>query len=62
MIFQIRVFAKSSVTNVTFEGPRSVVHVHMRFQVAGRWEGLGAQCTFMRFFLRTQNIINTLTI
>jgi hypothetical protein len=51
VIFQIRVFAESSVTNVTLERPRSVVHVHVRFQIARRRERLGAQCALVRFLL-----------
>lgn len=53
MIFQIRVFAESSVTNVTLERPRSVVHVHVGFQIAWCRERLGAQCALVRFLLQT---------
>jgi hypothetical protein len=38
VILEIRLFAKSSRTNVTFEGPRSAVHIHMRTKITGRWE------------------------
>lgn len=55
VVFQIRVFAEPSVAYVTLERPRSVVHVHVRFQITGRWERLGAQSAFMRFLLRTYN-------
>lgn len=55
VIFQIGVFAEPSVTYVTLKRPRSVMHVHMRFQVAGSRERFGAQCTFVRFFLRIRN-------
>lgn len=51
VIFQIRVFAKSSVANVTLERPRTVVHVHVRFQIAWRRERLRTQSTFVWFLL-----------
>lgn len=57
VIFQIRVLAEPSVADVTLERPRSVVHVHVRFQIAGRRERLGAQSALMRFLLQTQNIV-----
>lgn len=64
MIFQIGVFAEPSVTDVTLERPRPVVHVHVRFQVAGRRERFGAQCAFVRFFLRTHvtRVLTTRTL
>lgn len=51
VVFQIRVFAESSVANVTLKRPRTVVHVHVRFQISGCRERLGAQSAFMRFLL-----------
>jgi len=69
VIFQVGVFAEPSVTDVTLERPRPVVHVHVRFQVAGRRERFGAQRAFVRFFLRTHvtnindvDIIRTLSV
>lgn len=51
VVFQIRVFAESSVADVTLERPRPVVHVHVRFQISGRRERLGTQSAFVRFLL-----------
>lgn len=53
MVLQIRVLAESPVADVTLERPRPVVHVHVRFEVAGRRERLGAQRALVRFLLRT---------
>jgi len=61
VIFQIRVFAEPSVADVTLERPRSVVHVHVRFQIAGRRERLGAQSALVRFLLRTHKREHLLT-
>lgn len=53
VVFQIRVFAEPSIANVTLERPRSVVHVHVRLQIAGCRKRFGAQSAFVRFLLWT---------
>lgn len=42
VIFQIRMLGKAPGADVAFEWPRSAVHVHVRLEVAGRRERLGA--------------------
>lgn len=54
MIFEIRVFWKASGTDATFEGPWTRMYVHMRFEIAGCWEGFWTKCTLVWFFLNTQ--------
>lgn len=34
MIFQIGVFTKATITDVTFEWPGAIVHVHMGLEVS----------------------------
>jgi propanediol dehydratase small subunit len=38
MILEVRLLAEASRADVTLERPRSAVHVHVRAQIAGRWE------------------------
>lgn len=59
MIFEIRMFRKSSRTYVTLVWPRTAVHVHVRFEIARRRERLCTQAAFMWFFLKIRNEINT---
>lgn len=51
VISEVGLFAESPLTDVALEGPTSVVYVHMRLEVTGCRERLGAHCTFVRFFL-----------
>lgn len=52
MVLEIRVLGKSSRANMAFERPRSAVHVHVGFEIAGRRERFRAQAAFVRFFLK----------
>lgn len=52
MIFQVCVFTKASITNVTFKGPRTIVNVHMRFEITRRRKRFRTQITLMGFFLQ----------
>jgi len=54
VVLEIGVFAETAVADVTLEGPRAVVHIHVRLEVAGRRERLGAQLALVRLLLRTQ--------
>jgi hypothetical protein len=38
MILEVGLLAEASRADLTLEGPRSVVDVHVRAQIAGRWE------------------------
>lgn len=51
VIFQIGVLGKASGADVAFEWPRAAVHVHVRLEIAGRGERLGAQIALVRLLL-----------
>lgn len=51
MVLQVRVLGEAARADVTLERPRAAVHVHVRFEVAGRRERFRAQAAFVRFFL-----------
>ena len=51
VIFQIGVLGKAPRADVAFERPRSAVHVHVRLEIAGRGERLGAQVALVRLLL-----------
>lgn len=59
VILEVGVFAEPSVTDVALEGPGPIVNIHVRFEVPGCRERLGAQATFMRLLL--QQTRNTFT-
>lgn len=52
VIFQIGVLGKASGADVAFEWPRAAVHVHVRLEIAGRGERLGAQIALVRLLLQ----------
>ena len=56
VIAKVRLFAEAAAADVTLEGPRAVVHVHVALEVSGGRERLGAQRTLVRLLLqqRTQ--------
>lgn len=51
MILQIRVFGEPSGTDVTFEGPRPRMDVHVRSEIAWGWERFAAQVAFVWLIL-----------
>lgn len=51
MVLEICVFTETSVADVTFERPRSVVYVHVRFEISGCRKRFRTQTAFVRFFL-----------
>ena len=51
MVLEIGLLGEATVADVTLERPGPVVDVGMRFQVARRREGLGAEAAFVRFIL-----------
>ena len=55
MILEVGVFAETARTDVALERPRAAVHVHVRFEVAGRRERFAAQGAFVRLFLHLHN-------
>lgn len=55
MVLEIRVFAETAVADVTLEGPGAVMDVHVRLEVSGRGEGLGAQTALVRLLLKQKN-------
>jgi hypothetical protein len=62
VILKVGVLAEPSVADVALERPGPIVNVHVRFEVPGCRERLGAQSTFMRLLLQqtrtTSNIRN----
>jgi len=52
VILEVGVLAEPSVTDVALEGPGPIVNIHVRFEVPGCRERLGAQATFMRLLLQ----------
>lgn len=52
VIFQIGVLGKTAGADVALERPRAAVHVHVRLEIAGRWERLGAQIALVRLLLQ----------
>jgi hypothetical protein len=59
MILKVGVLAEPSVADVALEGPGAIVNIHVRFEVPGSRERLGAQSTFMGLLL--QQIYTTST-
>jgi len=59
VILEVGVLAEPSVADVALEGPGPIVDIHVRFEVPGCRERLGAQATFMRLLL--QQICTTST-
>lgn len=51
MILQVGLFRESPRANVTLEGPRATVHVHVRLEITGRRERLGAQAALVWLLL-----------
>lgn len=51
VILQVRLFGEASGADVALEGPRTVVDVHVRLEITGRREGLGAEAALVRFVL-----------
>ncbi len=51
MVLEVGVLAEAARADVALERPRAAVHVHVRFQVPGRRERLGAECALVRFLL-----------
>lgn len=52
MILQIGVLGEASRADVTLEGPRTGMDVHVRAEVARRWEGLTAKVALVRLVLK----------
>jgi hypothetical protein len=52
VILEVGVLAEPSVADVALEGPGPIVNIHVRFEVPGCRERLGAQATFMRLLLQ----------
>lgn len=38
MVLEVRLFAEAARADLTLEGPRSAVDVHVRAEIAGCWE------------------------
>lgn len=53
VILEVGLLGESSGTDVTFEGPRAAVDIHVRLEITGSGERLGAEATFVRLFLRS---------
>lgn len=51
VIFQIGVLAETAGADVAFEWPGAAVNVHVRFEVSGSRERLGAEGALVRLFL-----------
>jgi hypothetical protein len=51
VILEVGVLAEPSVADVALEGPGPIVNIHVRFEVPGCRERLGAQATFMGLLL-----------
>lgn len=51
MILQVGLFGESAGTDVALEGPRAAVHVHVRLEITGRWERLGAKAALVGLLL-----------
>lgn len=51
VILQVRLLGEAARTDVTLEGPRAVVDVHVRLEVARRRERLGAEAALVGFVL-----------
>lgn len=60
VILKVGMLAEPSVAYVTLEWPGPIVNIHVRFEVPGCRERLGAQSTFMRLLL--QQICTTSTV
>lgn len=52
VILEVGVLAEPSVADMALEGPGPIVNIHVRFEVPGCRERLGAQATFMRLLLQ----------
>jgi hypothetical protein len=52
VVLKVGVLAETSVTDVALEGPGPIVNIHVRFEVPGCRERLGAQSAFVRLLLQ----------
>jgi hypothetical protein len=55
MILEVGVLAESPIADVAFKGPRTVVNIHVRFEVPRCRERLGAQSAFVRLLLQQKH-------
>lgn len=56
VILEVGLFAESTIADLAFEWPAPIVDVHVTLEVARCGEALGAECTFVWFFLFYQLI------
>lgn len=55
MILKVRLLAEASRADLTLKRPRSAVNVHVRAEIAGCRERLGAETAFVWLFLLERN-------
>ena len=56
MVFEVGLFAETSVTDMTLVGPSTSVDICMRLEITWGWERLAAHCTFVWLFLQKVNV------
>ena len=57
VVLQVGLLAESPVTDVALVGPRAAVHVHVRAQIPGGRERLGAHGALVWLVLETLGLI-----
>ena len=55
VVLEVRLFGEAAAADMTLEGPRAIVDIHVTFQVTGGREGLGAELALVRLFLKSGN-------
>ena len=51
MILQVSRLTETPIAHLTFEWPASIVDIHVRLEIAGRWETLGAEVALVWLLL-----------
>lgn len=51
MVLEVGLLGEAAGADVAFEGPRATVHVHVRLEITGRGERLGAQAALVGLLL-----------
>lgn len=57
VILKVRVFREAPRADVTFEGPRTAVDVHVRPEVSGGGERFAAEIAFVGFVLEQNRTV-----
>ena len=63
VVLEVGLLGEATAADMTLEGPRAVVDIHVAFQVTRGRERLGAELALVRLFLKPENTeFNTCSI